>query len=210
MIDTVKKYKWFIVVSFVIVVGMLIFVRGLENETEEENEWTIPSEEEKDTEVSEKTLNQEPEVKNLVDVKGAVENPGVYEVRMDERVIDVIEKAGGLKEGADERKINFAQRVTDEMVLNIPLIGEEGENMIVSAGAGPTPTSTSQEAGKININTATSDELQNLPGIGPSKAEAIIAYREDSGLFQTIDDLKLVTGIGDKTLEKLQDFITVK
>ncbi len=210
MIDSVKKYKWFIVGSFVIVAGMLFFARGLGNETEEENEWTIPSEEEKDTEVSEETLDQEPEVKNLVDVKGAVKNPGVYEVRLDDRVIDVIEEAGGLKEGADETKINFAQRVTDEMVLYIPLIGEDGENMIVSAGAGLTSTSASQEAGKININTATSDELQNLPGIGPSKAEAIIAYREDSGLFQTIDDLKLVTGIGDKTFEKLKDFIIVK
>jgi competence protein ComEA len=208
MMDSVKKYKWFIVGSCVIAIGMLIFARGLVNDKEEENEWTIPSEEEQDPEVSEERLVQEPDVKNLVDVKGAVENPGVYEVMLDERVIDVIEKAGGLKEGADETKINFAGRVTDEMVLYIPLIGEEGENMIVSAGA--SSTSTSQGEGKININKATSDELQNLPGIGPSKAEAIIAYREDSGLFQTIDDLKLVTGIGDKTFEKLQDQIIVK
>lgn len=208
MMDSVKKYKWFIVGSCVIAIGMLIFARGLVNDKEEENEWTIPSEEEHDPEVPEERLVQEPDVKNLVDVKGAVENPGVYEVMLDERVIDVIEKAGGLKEGADETKINFAGRVTDEMVLYIPLIGEEGENMIVSAGA--SSTSTSQGEGKININKATSDELQNLPGIGPSKAEAIIAYREDSGLFQTIDDLKLVTGIGDKTFEKLQDQIIVK
>ncbi|WP_391560233.1 helix-hairpin-helix domain-containing protein [Robertmurraya sp.] len=208
MMDSVKKYKWFIVGSCVIAIGMLIFARGLVNDKEEENEWTIPSEEEHDPEVSEERLVQEPDVKNLVDVKGAVENPGVYEVMLDERVIDVIEKAGGLKEGADETKINFAGRVTDEMVLYIPLIGEEGENMIVSAGA--SSTSTSQGEGKININKATSDELQNLPGIGPSKAEAIIAYREDSGLFQTIDDLKLVTGIGDKTFEKLHDQIIVK
>jgi competence protein ComEA len=208
MIDSVKKYKWFIVVFCVIVIGMLFFARGLVNNKEEDNEWTIPSEEEQETEVSKEKLVHEPDVKNLVDVKGAVENPGVYEVMLDERVIDVIEKAGGLKEGADETKINFAGRVTDEMVLYIPLIGEEGENMIVSAGAGST--STSQKDGKININKATSDELQNLPGIGPSKAEAIIAYREESGLFQTIDDLKLVTGIGDKTFEKLQDQIIVK
>lgn len=206
--DSVKKYKWFIVGSCVIAIGMLIFARGLVIDKEEENEWTIPSEEEQDPEVSEERLVQEPDVKNLVDVKGAVENPGVYEVMLDERVIDVIEKAGGLKEGADETKVNFAGRVTDEMVLYIPLIGEEGENIIVSAGA--SSTSTSQGEGKININKATSDELQNLPGIGPSKAEAIIAYREDSGLFQTIVDLKLVTGIGDKTFEKLQDQIIVK
>ncbi|MGI8383278.1 helix-hairpin-helix domain-containing protein [Robertmurraya sp. P23] len=210
MIDSVKKYKWFIVGSCVIAIGMLIYARGFVNDNEEENKWTIPSEEEQDPEVPEEKFVQEPDVKNLVDVKGAVENPGVYEVMLDERVIDVIEKAGGLKEGADETKINFAGRVTDEMVLYIPLIGEEGENMIVSAGASSTSTSTSQGEGKININKATSDELQNLPGIGPSKADAIIAYREENGLFQTIDDLKLVTGIGDKTFEKLQDQIIVK
>lgn len=208
MIDSVKKYKWFIVVSCVIAIVMLIYARSLVNDKEEENEWTIPSEEEKAPEVSEAELVPEPDVNNLVDVKGAVENPGVYEVMLDERVIDVIEKAGGLKEGADETKINFAGRLTDEMVLYIPLIGEEGGNMIVSAGS--SSSSTSQGDDKININKATSDELQNLPGIGPSKAEAIIAYREDSGFFQTIDDLKLVTGIGDKTFEKLQDLITVK
>lgn len=208
MIDSLKKYKWFIVGSSVIAIVMLIYAIGFVNNKEEENEWTIPSEEEQDLEMSEERLVPELDVKNLVDVKGAVKNPGVYEVTLDERVIDVIEKAGGLKEGADETKINFAERVTDEMVLYIPLIGEEGENMIVSAG--PSSTSTSQGEGKININKATSDELQNLPGIGPSKAEAIIAYREDSGLFQTIDDLKLVTGIGDKTFERLQDQIIVK
>lgn len=208
MIDSLKKYKWFIAGSSVIAIVMLIYAIGFVNNKEEENEWTIPSEEEQDLEMSEERLVPEPDVKNLVDVKGAVKNPGVYEVTLDERVIDVIEKAGGLKEGADETKINFAERVTDEMVLYIPLIGEEGENMIVSAG--PSSTSTSQGEGKININKATSVELQNLPGIGPSKAEAIIAYREDSGLFQTIDDLKFVTGIGDKTFEKLQDQIIVK
>lgn len=187
---------------------MLIYAFGLVNNKEEANEWTIPSEEEQDLEMSEERLVPEPDVKNLVDVKGAVKNPGVYEVTLDERVIDVIDKAGGLKEGADETKINFAGRVTDEMVLYVPLIGEEGENMIVSAG--PGFTSTSQGDGKININKATSDELQNLPGIGPSKAEAIIVYREERGLFQTIEDLKLVTGIGDKTFERLQDQIIVK
>lgn len=208
MIDSVKKYKWFIVGSCVIAIVILIYARGLVNDKEEENEWTIPSEEEQVPEVTKERLVPEPDVRNLVDVKGAVENPGVYEVMLDERVIDVIEKAGGLKEGADETKINFAGRVTDEMVLYIPLIGEEGENMIVSAGS--SSTSTSQGEDKININKATSDELQNLPGIGPSKAEAIIAYREESGLFQTIDDLKLVTGIGDKTFEKMQEMISVK
>jgi competence protein ComEA len=194
--------------SCVLAIGILIFISSLVKDKKEEDGWTIPSEEQQETEVTEAKIIQEPDAKILVDVKGAVVNPGVYEVMMDERVINVIEKAGGLKEGADKGKINFAQRLIDEMVVYIPLIGEEGENSIISSSV--TQPSISKDEGKININVASLDELQNLPGIGPSKAEAIIAYREESGSFQTIEDLKLVTGIGDKTFEKLQERIIVK
>jgi competence protein ComEA len=207
MIDTIKKYKWFIIGSSIIAVGILIMITRMEDGKAKESGWTIPEEELQKAKVEEEKIVEEVKVM-LVDVKGAVVNPGVYEVMGDERVINVIEKAGGLKEGADETKVNFAQRVTDEMVLYIPLIGEEGANMTISTGTNPTATSKGEE--KININMASAEELQNLPGIGPSKAEAIIAHRENSGLFQTIDDLKLVAGIGDKTFEKLQELIIVK
>ena len=208
MIDFVTKYKWFILGLCVLAIGLLIFIPSIETDKKEEDGWTIPSEEQQETEVTEAKIVEEPDEKIMVDVKGAVENPGVYEVMMDERVINVIEKAGGLKEGADKGKINFAQRLIDEMVVYIPLIGEEGENTIISSNE--IQPSNNKDEEKININVASLDELQNLPGIGPSKAEAIIAYREDSGLFQTIEDLKLVTGIGDKTFEKLQERIIVK
>lgn len=187
--------------------GILIMITRMEDGKAKESGWTIPEEEVQKAKVEEEKIVEEVKVM-LVDVKGAVVNPGVYEVMGDERVINVIEKAGGLKEGADETKVNFAQRVTDEMVLYIPLIGEEGANMTISTGTNPASTSKGEE--KININMASAEELQNLPGIGPSKAEAIIAHRENSGLFQTIDDLKLVAGIGDKTFEKLQELIIVK
>jgi competence protein ComEA len=206
MMDTIKKYKWFIVGSCILAIGFLMFMPRLD-EKAEDNGWTIPEEEVQKAEVEEEKIVQEVEVM-LVDVKGAVVKPGVYEVMGDERVINVIDKAGGLKEGADDTKINFAQRVTDEMVLYIPLIGEEGATMPISSGTNPVSTSSREE--KININVASAEELQNLPGIGPSKAEAIISQRENNGLFQTIDDLKLVAGIGDKTFEKLQELIIVK
>lgn len=182
-------------------------ITRLEDDKAEDSSWTIPEEEVPKPEVKEEKIVQEVEVM-LVDVKGAVVKPGVYEVMGDERVINVIEKAGGLKDGADDTKINFAQRVTDEMVLYIPLIGEEGVNIPLVTGVNAASTSSGED--KININVASAEELQNLPGIGPSKADAIISHRENNGLFQTIDDLKLVTGIGDKTFEKLQEFIIVK
>jgi len=207
MIDSIKKYKWFLISSCLIVIGCLMFYTRWEEDKAEDSGWTIPEEEV--PKIEEKVEMVDHEVKAiLVDVKGAVVKPGVYEVMGDERVINVIEKAGGLKEGADDTKINFAQRVTDEMVLYIPLIGEEVSNMPIQTGSNPVSSKSGEE--KININLASAEELQNLPGIGPSKAEAIISHRENNGLFQTIEDLKLVAGIGDKTYEKLQELIIVK
>lgn len=143
-----------------------------------------------------------------VDIKGAVINPGVYTVTGEERVIDIIEKAGGLLEDADIVKVNLSQKVMDEMVIYIPKIGEEvlaAENIpvnSVSQGGGGD--------GKVNINQADASTLDSLPGIGPSKAAAIIEYRETNGPFQKVEDLMNISGIGEKTFEKLKDQITVQ
>lgn len=137
-----------------------------------------------------------------VDVKGAVIRPGVYEVKEGERVIDVIERAGGFRENADSLQVNLSQRVHDEMVIYVPV---QGENIPVSTLL-PAPAGTSNN-GKININTASATELETLPGIGPQKAEAIIQYREENGPFQKAEDLMKVSGIGEKTFEKLKEHI---
>ncbi|PWW26509.1 competence protein ComEA [Cytobacillus oceanisediminis] len=143
-----------------------------------------------------------------VDVKGAVKKPGVYETMEGDRIIDVLEKAGGLMENADRNQINFALRVSDEMVIYIP---GEGEGLFETNGAeGITSISVQQNDGKINLNNATEAELQTLPGIGPSKAAAILEHRETNGPFKAIEDLKLIPGIGDKTFEKLKERIKVK
>ncbi|PLS01217.1 helix-hairpin-helix domain-containing protein [Neobacillus cucumis] len=152
----------------------------------------------------------EPE-KIMVDVKGQVTSPGVYESNAGERVIDVIEHAGGLTDQADQTQVNFAQHVEDEMVIYIPGKGEEGSNLpLPTGGSGAVSSGTGQNMGKININNADEQELQNLPGIGPAKAAAIIEFRTTSGPFKTIEDLKNISGIGDKTFEKLKDLIVVK
>jgi len=141
----------------------------------------------------------------VVDVKGAVKNPGVYRMNIGERVVDVLEKAGGLTAQADKKQVNLAKKLADEMVIYIPKVGETlPENM------NPVTANGDAGGGKININTATEQELQQISGIGPSKAKAIIEYREKNGSFQTIEDLDKVSGIGEKTLEHMKDQITVQ
>ena len=135
----------------------------------------------------------------IVDVKGQVNFPGVYEVEEHLRVHDVIQLAGGFLEMANETAINLAQKISDEMVIYVPHLDEEINNTSTDAW------SPSQDEKKVSLNQATTGELETLPGIGPSKAAAIIKYREEVGAFKSIDELTNVSGIGEKTLEKLRD-----
>ncbi|PWA12500.1 competence protein ComE [Pueribacillus theae] len=141
----------------------------------------------------------------MIDVKGAVKNPGVYTMEQGDRVIDAIEKSGGLLKNADEKQINLAGMIKDEMVIYVPKHGEEAETPIVTQNN----PNVAEGGDKVKINSASSEELQKLPGIGPAKAEAIISYREENGAFKSVDDLLNVSGIGVKSLEKLKDIITI-
>lgn len=140
--------------------------------------------------------------KIIVDVAGAVNSPKVVELPADSRVADAISAAGGLTKDADTSQINQAAFLNDGEKIYIPEIGE-------NEGSGFNTSSIAQKASKIDINTATSEELQTLNGVGPSTAEKIISYRSDVGYFKEIDELKNVDGIGDKTFEKLKDYIMV-
>jgi competence protein ComEA len=158
-----------------------------------------------------KNAETKPELpeKIMVDVKGQIKQPGVYKANTGERVIDIISRAGGLTDKADQGMVNFAQHVEDEMVIYIPAKGEEGLSSPTSTRGNPAASIGSQKESKININKAVETELQNLPGIGPAKAAAIVEYRNTSGPFKTVDDLKNISGIGDKTFEKLKDLIGI-
>ncbi|WP_226036961.1 helix-hairpin-helix domain-containing protein [Aquibacillus saliphilus] len=135
-----------------------------------------------------------------IDIKGEVESPGVYQVEADKRVSDLIDLAGGFTENANVEYVNLAQKVFDEMVILVPIQGEE----INEQGVSDQPSDS-----KVRINYATMEELLTLPGIGSVKAEAIIQYREQYGHFKVVEDLVQVTGIGDKTLEKIKGEILV-
>ncbi|WP_020062225.1 helix-hairpin-helix domain-containing protein [Bacillus sp. 123MFChir2] len=133
----------------------------------------------------------------IVDTKGAVHREGVYELQNGARVKDAVEKAGGFLPEADVTKVNLAQLVQDQMMIYVPKKGEAAVN-------GP-PVSE----GKIQINTATKDQIEKISGIGPRKAENIIKYREQHGPFQKVEDLLEIDGIGEKSLEKMKDEIIV-
>lgn len=137
----------------------------------------------------------------VVDVKGAVQSPGVYHIEKNDaqRIEDVIEKAGGLTEKADVNAVNRAQKLYDEAVVYVPEKGDEANV------AWPNVTEGDQD--KMSINRASQSELEQLNGIGPAKAKAIINYREEQGPFQQLDDLLNVSGIGDKSFEQLKDHI---
>ncbi|MEH7105417.1 helix-hairpin-helix domain-containing protein, partial [Bacillus velezensis] len=138
----------------------------------------------------------------MIDVKGAVRNPGVYEMKAGDRVTQAIEKAGGLKKKADELNVNLAEQLQDGTIVYIPSEGEEENRPKTAAGE--------KENAAVNINTASLDELQAISGVGQKKAEAIIAYREEKGRFQTAEDLMNVSGFGEKSFERIKTSITVK
>lgn len=152
----------------------------------------------------------------MIDIKGAVAMPGIYALKEGQRINDAIGKAGGFQPEADAAKVNLAQKLADEMVIYIPKAGEELPAelpQVLPSGpssAGSSPAEGSEpEGGTININTATATQLQELPGIGEAKAQAIIDYRESSGLFSKVEDVKNVSGIGEKTFEKLAPKLAV-
>jgi len=148
--------------------------------------------------------------KIMVDVKGAVQYPGVYELTTEDRVIDAIERAGGYLAEAQSTALNHAQKLQDEMVIYIPKEGEEIDQSPQNGLVVSSPAASSDLGDKVDLNSADEAALTAIPGIGPSKAQAILAYREENGSFQTIEDLKNISGIGDKTFEKLKEFIVVK
>ncbi|HVN14908.1 MAG TPA: helix-hairpin-helix domain-containing protein [Anaerolineales bacterium] len=144
----------------------------------------------------------------VVNVVGAVPRPGLYEFADGSRVQDAINAAGGLLTDADTSAINLAARLEDGQQLVIPFTGGsvQGTNSNSSLGQSTTVPSSGD---LVNINTATLDELDTLPGIGPTTAQKIVDYRTQHGPFQRIEDIMNVSGIGPATFDKLQNLITV-
>ncbi|MHC8967083.1 helix-hairpin-helix domain-containing protein [Priestia aryabhattai] len=162
----------------------------------------------KEGESSEQVISSQDSPFVMVDIKGAVQKPGVYQLPKDARVKDALAQAGGPAKEADLRQLNLASKLQDEMAVYIPAAGEEIPSSSPVSSISSSGTSNNQPL--VNINTANTDELQTLNGIGPSKASAIVSYREENGLFQKVEDLGQVSGIGEKSLEKIKAQIAVQ
>ncbi|MGW7798060.1 helix-hairpin-helix domain-containing protein [Staphylococcus xylosus] len=154
----------------------------------------------------------------VVDIKGAVKYPNIYEMKSTDRVKQLLDKAQIL-DNADLSTINLAEKLLDQKVIYIP---QKGESAIAN-GIGSSKSNDRQQEqtlslknegnvgqqGKINLNTASESQLLSINGIGPTKAKSIVEFREQHGKFESVDQLKEVKGIGAKTLEKISDFFVV-
>ena len=201
-----KWESWSLTVKGAVIGGVLLLlvgVGGLFSKKEEAVEDVTVVE---TTALAEKTeVSTTQVVVIFVDIKGAVKNPGVYQMKSGDRVKDALDAAGGLTDEADSQKVNLAQRVEDQMVIVVPKVGEE----VTEIPAGVTSKEAAKD-GKVNINTATVEELKTLKGVGEKKAEAIIEYRKKNGSFQTKEDLMKVRGIGKKLFESFQERIVTQ
>lgn len=139
----------------------------------------------------------------VVHVAGAVSSPGVYTLPADSRVDDAV-RAAGATANADLSQLNLAQKLADGQKITVPVAGATPAD-----GSSAATTADSDNGGLININTATQEELESLPSIGEVRAQAIITYREEHGGFRTIDELKEVSGIGDKIFADISPHVTV-
>lgn len=196
MVRYLKKGLFFIVIGAVIVVFLIVTKNDDLDKSSSEFSSVAASE---DIEEQDQEEIEEQTAVIIVDVKGEVKKPGVYEMDMDTRVNDVIRLAGGFSDKADETFVNLAQKVQDEMIIHVPKVGEVDEY---------TETG-STESSKVKVNYATQEEMESLSGIGPAKAQAIIQHRDEEGFFQSVEDLLEISGIGEKTLESIRDDLQI-
>ena len=199
MKNTSRSTKQYLVIGSMLgLVGISIGVWFFLFQKPKEDVWTDVS---VPTEQATQTTTSMPQQIILVDIKGAVKKPGVYELPVNARLHELVNVAGGLTDDAEDRQVNMAIVLADQQLVYIPRKGETVEQTNL-------PPQVGNES-KVNINTASAEELQTLTGIGEKKAQAIIDYRTQNGNFQSIDQLTEVDGFGEKTVEKLRDSITI-
>lgn len=218
-----QKQKIIFIIILIFMIGVIVYYiySTLSNYNEEtfannsEEELLMNSQDEEELQ-----NNNFEDNKILIHISGCVKNNTVVSLPEGSRINDAIEAAGGLTNDADLTNINLAYILEDGEKIYIPKKGEEfaeesyssavsSETSSVKTGMSSSTISSSKPT-KININKATQTALETIPGIGPSTALKIIDYREENGKFNSIEDIKNVSGIGDAKYEKMKDYITVK
>lgn len=222
------RHRKQIILAIAIVLMIVLGLSGTIYFYEPKKKKTISSIKKEEIKEEEKEVKEPKEIEFMVDVKGEVITPGIYNLSSTSRIIDAINKAGGLTDDADTTVINLSKKIEDEMVIIIyskdevknwletkeeeaylqekclePREGQAENNACIE-----DTKEQVEQTGQININTATKEELMTLNGIGEAKADAIISYREQTP-FTKIEDIKNVSGIGDSIYEEIKDKITV-
>ena len=188
MKDLVKKYYIYVGALIVSILVVVLIPVG-------EGESNISFEPVNSIETSEDTKYI------YIDIKGQVQNPGVYKVLKDSRLFQLVSQAGGTTVEADTLAINLSLKLYDQQVIYIPSYEDEYPIIV--------DVIENSSSGVININSATLELLDTLPGIGPSTAQSIIDYRLEVGFFESIEDIMNVTGIGEATFNEIKDLITI-
>ena len=207
--------KWKRIIFFIMILTICIAGLFIKNKLSQQEEIFVLSEEnskddleiEKDAniEINEST-NEVSSKEVTVYISGEVNSPGIVTVNSGERLANVVEKVGGVTSNADLNQVNMAIKVEDEEHYIIPKIGEvlEVQENIMAENNG-----TKEDSSKININKATIEELDSLPGVGEATANKIVNYRDENGEFKSIEEIKNVNGIGDKKFQDMKDLIIV-
>ena len=201
-------------------IGLFYFLKIRKNNFKVIKKDEVVEKKEEPQEEIKEEIKETKEDKWIVDVKGEVNKPGIHEISKDMRINDVISIAGGLTKNADTSLTNLSKRVTDEMVIVIyskeevkeltkERLSDKCDNReIILNGSCSTEVENKATIKKVNINKATLEELIKIPNIGEVRAKSIIEYRKDK-VFNTIEDIKNVSGIGESTFELIKDYIEV-
>ena len=193
------KRKEIISITIILVLVIIILFQSFHNDKE------IEINESKIIKKKESKLKEEDIEKIIVDIKGEINKPGIYEMNNGNRIIDVITKAGGLTKNADTNSINLSEKIVDEMVIIIPTLNINNTSELTDKKV----INDLPKDKRISINTASIDELMTIKGIGTTKAKKIIEYRNKNGKFKKIEDIKKVSGIGNSTFEKIKNYIKI-
>jgi competence protein ComEA len=198
-------------IVLLLIVTVIITIFGCRFYLQEKNKITILPSNQENLSIQQNVADTSQEEIYIIHIAGAVKQPGVYQISSGERIIDVVKMAGGALEKAHLDMVNLAAPIHDGQKIIIPFIPEERKDELSGmAEQGLTMPEFNYDAnsGLININSATARELESLPGIGPVLAERILEFRKNNGIFRRIEDIKGVSGIGQKRFDAIKEMIT--
>ena len=198
-----------VLIAAILLIAVGIFYNFLKEDKEEISYENIIVQDVENVVSNEEIVEEKEYIK--IHITGQVKIPGIIELEYGARISDAIEKAGGLTEFASLKNVNLAYKLEDGQKLYIPTTEEDVESVLMENGENIIQnTNLSGKSKMININKANESELEEIPGVGPAMASKIVNYRKENGEFKTIEDLKNISGIGEKKFEAMREYISVK